>query len=150
MAEISFQRTAGVLSEGVHIFRIVNVEEGQKGNHPYLTWEFIVEEGSDEDGKLIWDITSLAPQSRFFLENFLDAVGAPTEGRGSPTSLVGKRLRATVEHEEWNGRPRAQIKSYLPKGDTAREAKPSPTITPPQPGPSGMRPKEIRDDDAPF
>jgi hypothetical protein len=112
---ISLSRTAGALPEGVHSFRIVEVEEREGPSEwPYLNVTMEVEEGSDYDGQRVWATVSLSPKARWKLEEFLDAVQAPEEGELYGDDFVGVRVRTTIIHEQWEGQTRARVERFLP------------------------------------
>lgn len=110
MEDVNFERTSGPVSEGVHLFEIVKGEQktAQSGND-YIAWSLMVKEGSADDGKMVWHNTSLTPQSRWVLEQFLDAVEAPSTGRGNPEAFIGKFVGASIYHEDYQGVPKARV-----------------------------------------
>lgn len=111
----SLSRTSGVMPEGIHAFRIIDVNEREGASgFPYISITLECEEGGEYDGQRIWHNVSLAPQARWKLEEFLDAVQAPEEGEMSAEDFLGLRIRATVFHEEWEGQKRARIERAMP------------------------------------
>jgi hypothetical protein len=116
MTEFNFDRDAGLITPGVHYFRITSVEErvGDKG--PYFMWHLTVEEQSVDNGKAGIYITSLSPAARFKMAEFLDAVEAPPTGRGTPEMFVGRLVRGSVIHEERNEKMQHTIETLLPAG----------------------------------
>lgn len=130
MTSVNLERQNSVVSEGTHTFKIESSEEKMGGSgFPY--WNFrlkCVDEGPDK-GQAVWAMISLSPAARFKLDQFLDAVGAPTKGTISHEHFVGKTLRATVKWETYNGSITAKPDAFLPVG-----AAPAPTSgTPAQP-----------------
>lgn len=117
MTEVDLQRQNSVVSEGTHTFKIEASEEKMGGSgFPY--WNFrlkCLDEGPDK-GQAVWAIISLSPTARFKLDQFLDAVDAPTKGKISHEHFVGKTLRATVKWETYNGSITAKPDVYLPAG----------------------------------
>jgi hypothetical protein len=121
---VPLDRTANVpLSEGVHPLKITAGEEGEGAKGPY--WKFDTacltpgEEGKSPKPLYI----SLAPQSRWKLEIFLDAVGAPTSGAATVDKFVGRQFRGQIKHETYEGRIQAVIGEMFPRsGGTAAES----------------------------
>jgi hypothetical protein len=64
-------------------------------------------------------IFSLSKKARFKLDEFLDAIEAPKKGSMVIDDTVGKLLRVTVVHEEFNGRIIAKPQIMLTKSSTA-------------------------------
>ena len=118
--QVSLDRTANVpLPEGVHLFQITDGSEGEGAKGPY--WKFdttcltVGEEGKAPKPLYI----SLAPQSRWKLEIFLDAVGAPSTGAATVEKFVGRQFRGNIKHEEYEGRISAAIGEMFPKSASA-------------------------------
>lgn len=122
---------------GMHLCEIASVEKktSNTSGNEYLNWRLTVIGSNDPDyGKSLWHMTSLTPQSRWKLEQFLDAVRAP-EGKLRVSKLVGRKLKAEVAHEEFEGKTRARVtnvsadigesgaKPRAPKADISKEVK---------------------------
>jgi hypothetical protein len=112
--QIPLARTANVLiAEGVHPFTIIGGDEGEGAKGPY--WSFDIRcDTPSEDNKTMKMFVSLSQQARWRLELFLDAVGAPDTGAATIDKFFNRRFRGSVEIEEYNGRPQAQIKEMFP------------------------------------
>lgn len=129
MTEINFERKNSVCSEGVHSFKIVKSEEKAGGSgFPYWAFELTcIDEGPDK-GQKVWTNVSLAPQARFKVDQFLDAVGAPVKGSASHEAFVGKTLRISIKWETYNGSVKAAADAYIPLNAAAPKS--SSTATP--------------------
>ena len=132
---VSLDRTANSpVSEGVHPFTIMSGEEGEGKAGPY--WKFILAcQTPAEAGKQVFHICSLSSQSRWRLELFLDAVGAPKTGNATISQFVGRSLRAQIVHEDYEGRPQARVGEMWPM-TTA----PKPVTAPVQPTRDASKP----------
>lgn len=130
---ISFERDAGLITPGQHYFRITSVEEkiGPKG--PYFMWYLTVEERSPDNTKTGIFVTSLSPAARFKMVEFLDAVGAPETGSGTPEQFVGFMIRGNVIHEEREGKMQHTIETVLPSGLPASATVAAPQVAAPPP-----------------
>ncbi len=131
---IDLERTAGLLPEGTYLFRIVDYEQREGAAGMYWAYTLEVADGVFE-GQKVWANISHAPSIRFKTEEFLDAVGAPTGGQLVGSANLGKFVRGTVEHSEYNGRMKPNIKSWLPARKAGSAVKPT-VSTPPPPPPS--------------
>lgn len=129
MTSITTARQNTVCSEGTHTFKIVKSEEKMGGSgYPY--WKFqmnCVDEGADK-GQAVWANISLAPQARFKVDQFLDAISAPTKGEISHEQCVGATLRCTVVWETYNGSVQAKIDAFIPAGSTATPKSSAPKV----------------------
>jgi len=108
-----------LVAEGDHLMRVVDVSESQKeGPSGYGYWRFdleIVGKGDPDLSQRMPLILSKSPGARWKIDEFLDAVEAPTSGDVSPFDFVGKVLGTVVEHDkDKRGRLRANIKVMLP------------------------------------
>jgi len=122
---IDLERVDPNLSEGVHQVLIEKGEEKAGGSgFPYWNYQCRCTD-ADEENKAIWIIVSLAPAARWKLDQFLNAVGAPETGKANIQSFIGKKLRVSVVHEEYEGIPKAKVDSYIPAGSTAESAAPT-------------------------
>ena len=118
--QVQLDRTANVpLPEGVHLLQITAGDEGEGAKGPY--WKFdTVCLTPGEEGKAPKPLyISLAPQSRWKLEIFLDAVGAPMSGSATVEKFVGRQFRGQIKHEEYEGRTQAEIGEMFPKSASA-------------------------------
>jgi len=144
---IDLARVDPNLSEGVHNVLIEKGEEKQGGSgFPYWNYQCRCTD-PDEDNKAIWLMVSLAPAARWKLDQFLNAVGASETGKASIATFIGKKLRVSVVHEEYEGIPRAKVDAYIPVGSTAPV---TPTGLPGTTKPKGLPRSAGSDTEAPF
>lgn len=146
------------ISMGIHEMVISDVSEGEGDKGAY--WSFTVASTTPgEEGKTARLFLSLSPQSRWRMEIFLDAVGAPKKGMITADKFIGKRFRAKITHEDYEGRPQARINDMMPVGSTSTASSSSVPATPPvvkrvaasapeQPEPN--LPLDDSDDEPPF
>jgi hypothetical protein len=119
---IDLTRVSNVpVAEGIHLFKVIDVEEGEGAAGPY--WKFnLACQSESEAGKTVPLFLSLGDKSRWKLEGFLDAVGAPQSGRVTSDRFVGKMFRANITHGDYNGRPQANVGEMYPPTVTAEVA----------------------------
>lgn len=102
--------------------------------NPYISWTYEITDGADA-GKTVVDITSLAPQALWRLNDVvfailgeeLDGIDLSYDDDGTVLTprFVGKPVEIDVYHEEYEGRNRARIyslaapKTKLVKGPNA-------------------------------
>jgi hypothetical protein len=113
--QVPLDRTAGTpLEEGIHLFSVKAITEGEsKAENPMWTIELACLEPGQE-GKTVRLYAVLTEAARWKFENFLDAVGAPATGMATASMFVGKRLRAQIVHEEFDGKPQAKVGEMFP------------------------------------
>lgn len=126
--QIPLERTANQpITEGVHPFTIVGVDEGEGPKGPY--WKFTMRcDTPSEEGKTLLHFVSLTDQSRWRLEIFLDAVGAPGKGNATVDKFLNRRLRGNVVHQDYEGRAQARIQEMYPISQETAEAKPAAAV----------------------
>jgi hypothetical protein len=151
---VTNERKTNVVSEGNHIFRLTRFEEktGPKGQY----WEYAatVAEPGEEQGMPLVLRVSLTPQARWKMNEFMDAVQAPTEGVSVGEQFLGQYVRGHVIHTENSGRVRAEIDVVsaldIPPGVTLADI-PVESLNPTPGGPTespSMTPNA--DDEIPF
>jgi hypothetical protein len=125
MPQIPLERDS-ILSAGVHSFVIKEVKEavGKESGSPYLKIQYICIDAGPEAKKSVYGNLSLTPQSRWIVDQFLDAVGFPSTGTIDTASFVGKKLRARVVHTEFNGKTKAELSIFIPAGSNVAEHSP--------------------------
>lgn len=124
--QVPLNRTANeVLAEGMHNFTIVDSKEGEGNAGPYWVF-YCASDAKGEEGKTARLFLSLSQASRWKMELFLDAVGAPESGNVTIDRFMGKRFKGQVVHETYNGKKQANIGEMFPlnKGGTAPAASP--------------------------
>lgn len=130
VATISLGRTGGVLPDGVYKMRVKAMELKQGQKSAYLASQFTVEGKSST----IFANIMLGENSRWLLEQFLDAVGAPTSGNMTIAKLVqfcrGKALYAKLGNEEYNGRLKNVVAQFLTEEVAQKLMEEQPASTP--------------------
>ena len=160
--QVPLDRTANVpLSEGVHLLQITAGDEGEGAKGPYWKFDTTCLTPSEE-GKAPKPLyLSLAPQSRWKLELFLDAVGAPASGSATVEKFVGRQFRASIKHTEYEGRTQAEIGEMFPKTAAGTSApvvkkaavvvkKAAPAVAPAKAVSKGLPADSTGDEDIPF
>ena len=119
---IDLGRTSGdPIAIGVHLCEVVEVVCKDGKEDPYLSWKMNVNNPQDpDDGKALWHNTSLGAKSKWSRDLWLDAIGAPTEGRMAISNFVGSMVKIRVEHEEYQGKIQARVGSASPAGPAQR------------------------------
>jgi len=161
MPQIPLQRDS-ILSAGVHSFVIKEVKEavGKESGIPYLKVQYICIDAGPEAKKSVYGNLSLSPQSRWIVDQFLDAIGFPITGSVNSDDFVGKKLRARVIHTEFNGKVKAEVNTFIPAGSNVAEHSPEADKKPAQqsapakkvglPSDFFQETKEVGDDTPPF
>lgn len=127
---INLDRTANVpVTEGIHQFQIVEFEEGESEKGPWIKFICVCKDAGEENKNPINLFISLTPQSRWRLELFLDALGAPKSGAVTADRFVGKMFRGNVGHEDYQGRLQGKIGEMFPVA-ASKTVAPSPAGTP--------------------
>lgn len=117
--------TRVLLPEGVYLAKVEEIkrEPGDKGD--YLAWKFrTIDDDPKLNDKVLYNNTSLAPQSLWVLRNMLETLGVETpEGPMDIdlTELVGLELNLYVEHEEYQGKNRAKVVDFAPAQEEGEE-----------------------------
>ena len=112
-------KSGGVLlPEGDYIAEVSSVEavESENSGKTYLKWELEIAEGKLKGSK-VWHNTSLQPQALFNLKGVLISLGVEVpEGKMKLDldELEGLQMGITIEHEEYDGKPKARIIETFP------------------------------------
>lgn len=112
-------KSGGVLiPEGDYIVEVTSVEavESESSGKTYLKWEMEIAEGKLKGSK-VWHNTSLQPQALFNLKGVLISLGVEVpEGKMNLDldELEGLQMGITIEHEEYEGKPKARIIETFP------------------------------------
>lgn len=129
--DLDFSR-GELLPEGDYLLRLDAVEKRQGNAGPYLLWRAAVLEGQ---GGNVFIQLSLSPQSRFIVEQFLDAVGAPKEGKGNPKQFLKRVVVGKIYHDEYpkdSGTFRVKVQSVRrpsPEQMAAGKVAAAPSVT---------------------
>lgn len=114
--EVDLKRTTGMPALGTYLFKIVRLKEGEGDKGKYWGYSCQVQDKIEDQGKEVFMIISLAPSARWKMDQFLDAMKAPSKGKVSGESFVGKLFRGTVSHDRnpGTGELRAGISTMFP------------------------------------
>ena len=109
-----------LVPEGNYTCKVIEVtyETGENSGQPYLKWKHQVATGPAKGGTL-YDNTSLQPQALWKLKGLLECMGIAVPAGKMKLMLpqyVGKTVGVEVMHEEYQGKTKARIASYLPPG----------------------------------
>src|SRR5512146_1017476 len=88
---------------GLHHVQILDCvkRNSQNSGNDYLLWTLqIIGERDPERGRKFTPMTSLTENSRWVLERWLDALGAPIKGKLLVSTFKGKQLRVKISHRE--------------------------------------------------
>lgn len=104
---INLDRSTGLVTEGMHLFKIITAEDGASKESGQPMWVIGMEcqDGEEDKGKKFTLWLSMVPAARFKVDNFLDAIGAPKHGEMEAGQCVGKLLKIYITHGEYNGGP---------------------------------------------
>lgn len=141
--QVNLERTANApVSEGIHIFTVIEAEETTSSSQNPM-WVFTLAcQTPTEAGKEVRLFLPLTQNMRWKLELFLDAMRAPGSGTVTADRFVGRQMRASIKHEDYQGRPQAQINEMFalsqapagaPAARSATSGKPAPGTTPAAP-----------------
>jgi len=111
------------LEEGTYpasVFDAV-VKESKTSGQPYINWEFKILAGQYE-GRRQWYMTSLQPAALWKLKQMLTRLGISTEKLSSTfdldlASMLGKKCRIVIDHEQYQGQLRDRVVDVLPETD---------------------------------
>lgn len=109
---------SAVLPKGTYNCVVYAIEQkiSNSSGNPYLNWQFKIQ-GGECNGRLIFDMTSLQPQALWKLKAHLKAINPGMDLTGSlnldTDELLGNECRVVVEHETYDGEPRARVKKVL-------------------------------------
>lgn len=104
-----------LVPEGDYTVRVdeVTQEESDAGN-AYLAWVLKVADGKHK-GSTLYHNTSLQPQALWNLKGVLEALGVEVPDSSLDVDLkelVGMTANVTVEHETYQGKPKARIVAW--------------------------------------
>lgn len=111
--------------DGEYLMEVLSVEEKETnaGDSTYLAWKWKVVDGAYK-GATIYDNTSLKATALWRLKSLLECLGVEASGKLSLnfSELRGKRLRAEVANETYQGKQKPRIAAFLREIDTAPAA----------------------------
>jgi len=143
---INLDRNTGLVSEGTHLFKITRAEEKLNNDgEPKFIVEFTCQDSGPDQGLKFTEFFSIDGRARYRLDNFLDALNAPKKGSWGASDVMGKLIRITIAHNEWQGNVRAQGQAFHDAKSTVNpEVRKNPTST------GATLPKSDKDKEIPF
>ena len=125
--ELDLSRTSGLISEGTHLFKITGGKEqaSKTSGEPMWVLECTCQDAGEDQGKKMSLFLSLTPQARFKIDQLLDAIEAPKQGKIMVEQLPGKLLKIAVIHDEYQGAVQMKAYKMLPASSTAEVSLPS-------------------------
>ena len=130
MTEVNLTRNTGLPSLGTHLFKIIRFSEHAGTEFPY--WRYIcqIQDQGPDKGKEVMLQLSLSPSARWKMDEFLDAVKAPGQGKANGESYVGKMFRANgeldIQRNKVNLVTMMSYDSQMTFGETSSEVAPTP------------------------
>ena len=116
--DIEIDSSVGQLSQGVHPARCVKSEIKDKksgeGENLVLTFESMK---GGEKGRQVRSYLPLDDNMRWKLSEAFLALGNERGAGIAQENFDGKKCRLVIEHEDYQGEPRAQIKKFLPMAE---------------------------------
>lgn len=106
--------TAGLVPAGVHRFTVEKVQEKQGAAGAYLNLSLRIFVNGVKWNSIVFEVLSTSIESKFRVDQFFDAVGAPEAGVAGEQWFVGKSGWAKFDHKEDNqGVLRSRVVQYL-------------------------------------
>lgn len=108
---------------GRHALRIETCELAESGpqaknpGSPYLKTRLRIIDGPDT-GKAIWQNFQLEGGFRFLFEQLTRAVGLDGRDDVEESHFIGAEFEAEIQHREFNGDMRGELKKIFVEGDT--------------------------------
>lgn len=110
MYQVPLDRVANQpVPEGIHPFSVSEIEEGESSSQNPMWTVTLACLTPGEEGKTVPLFLVLTPSARWKLEQFFDAVGAPTSGMVTADRFKGRKLRCQITHEDYQGRKQARV-----------------------------------------
>jgi len=131
--KVDLSRSTGLVSAGVHEFKVIKTSDGLGQAGPYIRLICAVQEAGPEQGMEGLLQLSLSDASRWKLNAFLDSIDAPRNGQVIHSFFMGKKFRAKIAHDETDSGARASFASFMktavamPTGVTELFERPAPT-----------------------
>jgi hypothetical protein len=113
-----------LLPEGIYEASVKEIKH-EGGADGYLAWKFTtIDDDPKLNDKVLYNNTSLKPQSLWVLGQLLDTLGVERPDGAMDIDfdeLLGLELQLVVEHEEYEGKIRAKVVDFSPAGGDAEE-----------------------------
>lgn len=121
---VSTTRVGNALPNGIHRFQVVDTETRTGPSGPY--WNFTCEVASGPfEGQRVWTIVSHSQQSRFKMDEWLDAFDIPEDEEVDDTDFQGSYFRGEVKDGiDKNGKKKSNIVSFLPDEEPKKKSAP--------------------------
>ena len=119
MTEIPLERSTGLPTEGMHLFKITKGEEKAAASSGQPQWVLtcICQDAGEDQGKQVTQFLSLSVAARFKIDEMLDAIQAPKKGTWKVDQFVGKMFKATVKYGDYEGRVTVNLLKPAPAGE---------------------------------
>lgn len=116
---IDLSRTSGLVELGTHTFQVTDRSKEDMGPSGDPCWYIIckVISPGESQGKELMHTISLGASSRFKMDEFLDGVGAAKKGKGTLSQFIGKKFRASVGSDTYQGKPKSTLENIIPAAD---------------------------------
>ena len=116
---VDLSRTSGLIDLGTHTFQVTDRSKEDMGPSGDPCWYIIckVISAGENQGKELMHTISLGASSRFKMDEFLDGVGAPKKGKGSLEQFIGKKFRASVGSDSYQGKPKSTLETIIMASD---------------------------------
>ncbi len=115
--DLSGVPTGYTIPNGEYTVELMNVEQGvSKSDNPQYIWYFEVVDHPQHSGWELRVFTALTPAAMWKVAETVEALGLTGQGntiRFKRSDVVGKRCRAVVEEQEYNGTVRSQISKLM-------------------------------------
>ena len=127
--EFSFDGTdiegIDLIPEGKHPAIVCDFEQAtSKAGNPQYVWNFEVIAG-EAKGMRVRDWTSLLPQARWKVADYLEKIGIPAQGsmaKFKKSDLIGKPCIIEVYHDEWNDRDQHNVQDIFEADEDTKAA----------------------------
>jgi len=117
---IDLDRNTGLPTEGTHLFKVTAAKETPNKNSGDPQWvlDFTCQDAGPDQGTVMSVFMQTVGKGRFVLNEFLDAIEAPKKGQMRVEDTMGKLVRITVVHEEYNAKMSAKPQAWHVKSST--------------------------------
>jgi len=113
--QVDLSRTSGLIDLGTHTFQITERSKEEMGPSGEPYWQVIckVISPGENQGRELMHSVSLGQPSRWKMDEFLDGIGAPKRGKWSIDQCIGKKFRATIGQDTYNGKLKSIIEAFV-------------------------------------
>lgn len=124
--------TSGLIDEGQHLAKVINVQRTKtKNGDPMFVWEFEIVSGNNKGMKRKY-YNPIMDSTMWSVAETMEALGLGKAGEKiafTRTDALNRLATVTIAHEQYNGRPTANIKFVSPPPEGAG-SKAAPTGVP--------------------